>query len=183
MSEIAASTGPRLYVGTYRKYNEGSIFGKWLDLDDFEDYEAFVTACKELHKDEADPEFMIQDYEGFPEEFYNESGLPTEETFDFLKSLADELDETEAEAFADFCDNLGKTNISTDALDQFREAYQGEFSEKEFAEHIAEECGYYDIMEKAGINARYFDEEAFAADLFRGGDYYRTKNGYVFRNE
>lgn len=23
---------PRIYVGTYAKYNEGSIFGKWMDL-------------------------------------------------------------------------------------------------------------------------------------------------------
>ena len=27
----------RVYVGTYNKYNNGSLFGKWLDLSDYSD--------------------------------------------------------------------------------------------------------------------------------------------------
>lgn len=53
----------KIYVGTYKKYNEGSIFGEWLNLSDYNDLEEFYNACKELHKDEHDPEFMFQDYE------------------------------------------------------------------------------------------------------------------------
>lgn len=49
----------RIYVGTYAKYNEGSIFGKWLDLSDYSDSEEFYEACRELHKDEEDPELMF----------------------------------------------------------------------------------------------------------------------------
>ena len=52
-----------IYVGTYKKYNEGSIFGKWLTLGDYSDMQEFWEACKELHNDEEDPEFMFQDYE------------------------------------------------------------------------------------------------------------------------
>ena len=57
----------RVYVGTYKKYNERSIKGGWLDLADYKNYQEFLTACRELHKDESDPEFMIQDNEGFPD--------------------------------------------------------------------------------------------------------------------
>ena len=64
----------QLYVGTYSKYNSGSIAGKWLDLEDYVDSEDFYTACKELHKNESDPEFMFQDYEGFPSFLYSECG-------------------------------------------------------------------------------------------------------------
>lgn len=53
----------QIYVGTYKKYNEGSLFGEWLKLSDYSDYEELQEAMKELHKDEQDPEFMIQDYE------------------------------------------------------------------------------------------------------------------------
>lgn len=53
----------KIYVGTYAKYNNGSIFGEWMNLSDYEDLEEFYTACKELHKDEQDPEFMFQDFE------------------------------------------------------------------------------------------------------------------------
>lgn len=66
-------TDPALYCGTYAKYNNGSIAGKWLRLEDYPDAEAFLTACRELHRDEADPELMFQDFEGFPGEFYGES--------------------------------------------------------------------------------------------------------------
>ncbi|WP_260264062.1 antirestriction protein ArdA [Elizabethkingia ursingii] len=52
-----------IYVGTYKKYNEGSLFGKWLSLSDYSDYDELLEAMKELHKDEDDPEFMFQDYE------------------------------------------------------------------------------------------------------------------------
>ena len=57
----------RVYVGTYGKYNNGSLFGKWLDLSDYNTYGDFLKACKQLHKGERDPEFMIQDSEGFPD--------------------------------------------------------------------------------------------------------------------
>ena len=41
-----------VYVGTYGKYNNGSLFGAWLDLSDYADKEEFYEACRELHKDE-----------------------------------------------------------------------------------------------------------------------------------
>lgn len=63
----------KIYVGTYSKYNNGSIAGKWLDCEDYSDKEEFSTACAELHADESDPELMFQDYEDFPGEFYGES--------------------------------------------------------------------------------------------------------------
>ena len=65
----------KIYVGTYAKYNNGSIFGEWLNAEDYSDKEEFTEACKELHKDESDPELMFQDYEEFPKEFYNESSI------------------------------------------------------------------------------------------------------------
>ena len=61
---------PSVYCGTYRKYNEGSIFGAWLDISKFSDYDEFIDVCRQLHADEEDPELMFQDYEGFPSLLY-----------------------------------------------------------------------------------------------------------------
>ena len=61
-------TAPRVYVGTYAKYNNGSIKGAWIDLEGL-DENSFHDACLELHKDESDPELMFQDFEGFPRRF------------------------------------------------------------------------------------------------------------------
>lgn len=58
---------PKVYVGTWGKYNNGSIAGGWISLADCENYNAFLSKCKELHKNESDPEFMIQDSEDFPD--------------------------------------------------------------------------------------------------------------------
>ena len=64
-----------VYVGTYGKYNNGSLFGAWLDLSDYADKEEFYEACRELHKDEEDAEFMFQDYENIPENLISESWI------------------------------------------------------------------------------------------------------------
>lgn len=175
MTATAEKVVPRIYVGTYQKYSGGSIAGAWIDLSEFDSYEELEQRCKELHADELDPEYMVQDFEGYPKAMYHESGLPTEEEFSFIKELA-ELDSDEYEAYSEYAGHMG--NLPT--VEDFREAYQGETSEREFAVQLADELGYYDAMKKAGINAAYFDDEAFARDLFCG-DYFST-GGYIFRN-
>lgn len=62
---------PAIYCGTYKKYNEGSLFGAWLDLRTFDSYEEFIDVCMQLHADEEDPELMFQDYQCFPADTTN----------------------------------------------------------------------------------------------------------------
>lgn len=71
----------KLYVGTYAKYNAGSIAGAWLDLNNYANADDFVAACRRLHRDEADPEIMFQDVEideDWEQGLYNESSVPGE---------------------------------------------------------------------------------------------------------
>lgn len=125
-------TSPRIYVGTYAKYNNASIEGKWLTLEDYSDKEEFYEACRELHKDEADPEFMFQDFEGFPREFYSESSVP-DALFDWLA-----LSEDDRELLERYVDATGN-----DAdIDAARDAFHGTAdSEAAFAEQTAEDVG------------------------------------------
>src|SRR5262245_10389407 len=106
----------RIYVGTYAKYNAGSIKGAWLDLEDYSDRDAFLEACRELHKDEQDPEFMFQGFEGFPRGFYNESSAPPDELWDWLK-----LDKDEQELLAVYQEHIG----SDGDIDTARDAFMG----------------------------------------------------------
>lgn len=87
----------RIYVGTYAKYNDGSIFGKWFDLSDFSDKDDFMTACAELHKDEEDPEFMFQDWENIPDDLICESWLS--DNFFEVRDAIENLNNDEQEAF------------------------------------------------------------------------------------
>lgn len=166
----------QIYVGTYAKYNEGSLFGKWMQLSDYSDLEEFYDACKELHKDEEDPELMFQDWEEIPEGLVGECWL-SENFFD-LRDVIDSLKDDQPEAFMVWCAH-GSHDISREdthsLLSKFRDEYQGKYdSEEDYAYEYVENC--YDLPEFAKT---YFDYEKFARELF-STDYW-FEDGFVFR--
>ena len=123
----------RIYCGTYKKYNNGSIAGAWLDLSQYADRDELIAACKELHADEEDPELMFQDFEGFPRAWYCESSAPDDILWEWMEMREDERD-----AFGVYANHMGGDITRAD----FREAYQGTAdSEAEFAETLADETG------------------------------------------
>lgn len=165
-----------VYVGTYAKYNNGSLYGKWLNLSDYKDYEEFYDACRELHQDETDPELMFQDYENIPDGLICESGI-SEKVFDLIKEVKD-MSDTEREAFAVWfeydCNDI-KDLDADDIVNKFRDMYRGKYdSETDFACEIAEEY----LEELPDFAKRYFDYNAFARDLFIQD--YRMEDGFVF---
>lgn len=97
-----------VYVGTYHKYNNGSIMGAWLTINDFKTPEDFWSACRRLHSDERDPEFMFQDYE-LPDELggcITESYIDTKTIFEYLSAPvpAEEIAECSAMSKAELKD-------------------------------------------------------------------------------
>lgn len=78
---------PKIYVGTYAKYNAGDLSGAWLSLRDYATYEELIEACLELHSDEADPELMIQDSEDFPDGLDCMESLSREDWQDVMDAL------------------------------------------------------------------------------------------------
>ena len=166
------SGNPSIYCGTYGKFSgEKYICGLWIDLTTFYDYDDFIEFCQAIHADEEDPELMAQDYEGFPRQWYNE-GFMSEDDFDHILEYSDMCDKHGQEAVDDYMEFY-------DELDNFEEAYCGEWdSEEDFARHIISEC--YNLEREMGDLARYFDYEAFGRDLFMY-DYSMGANGNVFR--
>lgn len=126
-------TEPKLYVGTFAKYNSGSIAGAWLCLSDYNDRDEFIEACEALHSDESDPEIMYQDSEGIPDAWYSEATAPPAELWeDWL-----DMDESERDAFSGFLSYDPRATLS-----DFRDAYQGTYpSEADFCEEYAENTG------------------------------------------
>lgn len=150
---------PRLYVGTYAKYNNGDISGDWLDLEDYSDKESFLEACAELHKDEADPEFMFQDFEGFPKALYSESSVD-DKLFEFVA-----LDEDDREIVGIYWEHVN----SDASVDEAKENYAGCYkNEEDWAYEFLDETG---ALKDMPDNLRsYFDYEAYARDARLGGD-------------
>ena len=163
---------PSVYVGTYAKYNDGSLCGLWIDLSTFDDYDDFINFCKAIHADEEDPELMAQDYECFPREWYSE-GFMSEEDFDHIHEYWDMCEKHSVEAVNAFMDWGGEN------LEHFEDCYMGEYdSEEDYARQLVDEC--YDLERLMGNLASYFDYAAFARELFMC-DYY-FDNGHVFRH-
>ena len=160
---------PRIYVGTYNAYNEGSLKGAWLDLEDYDNHDAFMTACRELHADEHDPEFMFCDHEGIPREFIGECYLKPE----FWDYINCDIDDEVKEAFMHLFDEWDE--------DHCRDSYFGEFdSRTKMAEHLVDEtCLLSEIPENLQC---YFDYEAYGRDMELGGDVCEHNHHWFWRN-
>lgn len=167
----------RVYVGTYAKYNNGSIKGAWLDLDDYIDSDHFYEACQELHSDEEDPELMFQDFEGFPQEWYGESSIDDKA---FGYAAADSDDQAMVDAYLSAFGDDGSD--FDELLSEVQDRYQGDFSDSwdpklGFAEQLFDEIYAFEIPESV---RGYIDYEAYARDIFIG-DYVEV-DGHIFSN-
>jgi antirestriction protein len=175
------SETPRIYVGTYAKYNNGSLEGDWLDLTDYDSKEDFYKACAELHKDESDPEFMFQDREGIPECMVSESWI-ADNFWEYLEAMED-LHDHEKEAFQLWLDNeshdLSKEDVS-DLIEDFRESYQGHYrgGMEQYAEQCVDEGLYGEIPDSI---VAYIDYEKIARDYEASGEFWES-DGHIFRS-
>lgn len=165
-----STTTPAVYVGTYHKYNCGSIFGKWFDLTEFDSKEDFIGACHELDANEHDPELMFQDWEGIPSQFASESSVE----WAFVEGYRRAEEEGRAAAFFAWADYTGDSDY-----DSFDDAYRGEAaSEEDYAYEFVQDTGLIcDVPESLRM---YFDYDAYARDLFSSGLVF--VDGYVFQN-
>ena len=157
-----------IYVGTYKKYNEGSLYGKWMKLSDYADKDEFYKACAELHKDEEDPEFMFQDWEYIPDSLIGESWV-SEKVWDLMN--VDDDDDLEIVTHY-----LNACSIDIDDYDDIDDLV--EEAKHKFVGHYEslEDIG----MEKADIPQwidRYFDYESYGRDI--AYDWYED-DGYYF---
>ena len=149
----------RIYVGTYAKYNNGSIKGAWLSVEDYTDRDDFIEACAKLHSDEDDPEFMFQDYEGFPEAFYSESEID-EELWAWL-----DLDDDDRELLAAYQHGVDQDGT----IEQAQDAFAGKAdTEADWAAEWLEETGGLEGVPEHLQN--YIDYEAYARDASMSGE-------------
>ena len=168
------SDSPRVYVGTYHKYASGDLFGKWMDLDEFADVDEFLTACRELHKDEKDPEFMLQDYENMPRELYGESAFNLERMIDYAA-----LDDDEKEILDAWLEIRSAEGDISDMLEAAQDAFFCQVDELEWRA-VAEYCADEKLIEIPENLWNYFDFEAYGRDLSM--EMTMASNGYVFRD-
>lgn len=178
MANLTNFADMSVYVGTYRKYNEGSLFGKWLKLSDYSDYDELLTAMKSLHADEDDPEFMYQDYEINP--LLENLGLVSEshiscDIYEVWTNIQNS--DYDAEIVEAFIDCIGSYDSIEEILEKVEDSYYGQYSsDEDFAQNLLIET---DCIPKNLPSYVYIDWERTARDIMMD---YSTSNGYYFRN-
>jgi len=161
-------TDAQIYVGTYAKYNNGSIAGAWLSLDECDTAEAFEAAARKLHKNERDPELMFQDYEGFPEAFYGESWLD-ERIWEWLA-----LDEGQREIVGAWLDEVG----GTDDISYILDSHIG--SADSWDDYVDDYIDQTGLLDSIPEHLRgYFDYESYGRDLRHDLTVAETSDGVV----
>lgn len=156
----------KIYVGTYRKYNEGSLKGDWLDLADYANKDDFLEACTELHSDEVDPELMFQDWEDIPSRFISESNID-ERVWEWL-----ELSEDEREVVTAYMEDIDHMASISTAM----ECYEGSHdSPEDWARDFWDQTGM--VSEVPEFAQNYIDYEQYARDAQLGGDMTFVENG------
>lgn len=190
---MTATDSRRIFLGCMACYNEGCIFGEWLDLNDFRSLEDLNEKAKEIVSKspcEDGEEYDVQDHEGFHgllsgmypslTEIWNihETALHAEEE----GIDPDLLIEFASHEFAD--DVCKEDNF---VVEKFQDAYRGEYSSLEqWAYEFVDETllGGLDERVKDQIE-RFFDYRQYAKDCEYCGDIWSFEhNGkvHVFAN-
>lgn len=155
----------RIYVGTYAKYSSGSIEGQWLDPEDYAGLDDFIEACRALHKNEADPELMFQDWEecaGYVTESHIDPAL-----WDWM-----ELSENEREAVQAYRDAEG----SNDSIEYILDGFLGTYDDPEdYAQEVWSNRG--DIPDDI---LGYIDWDSVVRDMEHGGTAFIRHAGQTF---
>lgn len=169
-ADYDADDTPKVYVGTYAKYNNGDISGEWLNLTDYVDYDDFLEACADLHSDEEDPEFMFQDFENFPEQYYGESGLKPE-LWDYIEAITNYDKE--------FVDVILENGHSLNEIGEFS-FYPNCHNKGDFAQMYIDETGGLENLGQDTLE-NYFDFQAYGRDLAMDVVMIEYDNGYLVK--
>lgn len=163
-----------VYVGTWHKYNSGSLYGLWVDVDTFEDADEFLKFCRAIHADEEDPELMFQDTCNIPEHFTDThtDSFFANSFFDFSNNYGEYEQKIICEYWDEVCSETKPSIILN--------CFVAESNFEDFADEIADmqiECIHDN-------NLRDFISENFDYNKHRENlsYYYNTTTNYIFTN-
>jgi len=177
----------KIYVSTYNNYNNGSLQGAWIDLTKFNSKEQFYEYLKKNQEElfgkqwNDDPEYMFQDYEGFPEKLYDEGGI-YDGFWELVYAKKDETDE-DFEAICDFIqehgDNFKLPNYEYDlsrAIDTAKEQHRGKWDKlQDYTDQQFDELYLHDVPDSITY---YIDYDKYYHTAKH--DYWMSDNGNVF---
>ncbi len=169
--------------GSYNECNERALGSKWLDFDEYEDWDAIVEELKHegFELDGIDEELFVQDIEGIPTDSKDWDNTHPQEIFELIKKSGVLDDENKYELMEAFCE-VRSFDEWARLVDDYEDNWDRDIifyrnmSMLDVAYQIVDEC--YDLERMLGNLTCYFDYNAFARDLSYDG-YTETENGVI----
>jgi Antirestriction protein len=155
---------PQIYVACLRSYNNGSLYGTWIDAtQDPEDIMQEIQAMLKASPESEAEEFAIHDYANFEGIRFN-----CHQRIEHIHEIA---------CFIAEHGSLGVELLNNfhgdieDAQEAMEHCYLGEWdSLADYARHLMEDSGELDAI--SDNMSRYIDFEAMANDMELSGDVY-----------
>ena len=157
-----------VYVGTYHKYNRGSLKGASVNPESFDDEDELMEFLYRLHADESDPELMMQDYMNFPRKFYSESM----NKYDFAKLYEWlNLDEEQRQMCQEYWDEIDESESVEEITDSL--VYSGDSNDyfDELADEELSMCNAPESLKSCFDYEKWREQCAW---------YYTVTSNYVF---
>ncbi|MEA5521387.1 antirestriction protein ArdA [Limnoraphis robusta] len=164
---VITTEKPRIYVACLASYNNGNLYGEWIDCIDLDHINSKIEEMLENSPEEDAEEWAIHDFE-------NWHGIELNE-YESLEKIAElaALVSKHGKPFALFY-TYHWGNITAD---EFLEKYQGEFeSEEDFVRVRYEDDGTLQRLKDIGFLEAYIDFQAIARDWFCGS-YFSIQEG------
>ncbi|HSW64782.1 MAG TPA: antirestriction protein ArdA [Dissulfurispiraceae bacterium] len=157
---------PRIYVASLSDYNNGRLYGRWIDAD--QPAESIREQIAQMLAESKEPmaeEWAIHDYAGF-----GDLGLSESEDIDRLAEVAFLIKE-HGDVFASLLAYLGGTSSVDHARRYMEEGYRGEYDNlTDYVQELIEDC-YSDVLKGLPDFIRYhIDYDGIAHDMELNGD-------------
>jgi antirestriction protein len=152
---------PRIYVGCLSAYNEGTLFGRWIEFTD----EEFVREEIAEMLAESPAEGACEEWGIFDAEF---GGLSIDQHEDLsnLEKVAELFKEYPSRLVSAVVSYYGGPHYWEFAVEAFEERYIGEFENmRHFGEEMIDQ--FVEVPENL---ENYINYEAYARDMRLGGD-------------
>lgn len=170
-AEQAPEERPQIWVGSLSDYNNGVLYGQWLDAardpeDIHRDIHSLLAGSPTAAQSgEIAEEWGIFDYEGF-----GATRIDEHESIGYIAKLAQGITE-HGLAYAAWADVMQDEEL----LDGFQDAYLGHFDSVEaYVEQLVDDCGYDELLDRAVPESLrpyvQIDIAALARDMALGGD-------------
>lgn len=162
---------PRIWVGSWLDYNNGVLYGEWIDAaQDDEALQADIAAMLAASPTTAETGEPAEDWGIFDHDNFGPLRIGEQESLSWVGAVARGIAE-HGLAFAAYADVMEDEA----ALPGFEDSYIGQYDSLEaYAEELVEHAGYDRLLDEhlpAGIRAYVrVDTAQLAHDLFLSGD-------------